>query len=359
MAQSNIDDVNAASLALPTRMLGTGKAALEVSAIGLGCMGFTMSWPPFLPHDESIRVIRAAYAMGERFFDTAEVYGPFANEELVGEALEPFRDDVVIATKFGFALHGGFGEDHGTAQLDASGRVQQTDSRPATIRAAVEGSLRRLRTDHIDLYYQHRVDTAVPIEDVAGVMGELIAEGKILHWGLSEAAPATVRRAHAVTPVTAVQNEYSMWWRKPEEELIPVLEELGIGLVPFSPLGKAMLAGRFTAATRFADDDYRSRVPRFSPDHMAHNIRMSDYVQSLADARGVAPSQIALGWLLAQQPWIVPIPGTKHVERLQQNLGGAAVTFTPDELAAINRTLDTIHIEGARYQPTQEALTNH
>ncbi|NEG90273.1 aldo/keto reductase [Bifidobacterium aerophilum] len=345
---------------LPTRTLGTGKAALKVSATGLGCMGFTMSWPPFLPHDESIRVIRAAYEMGERFFDTAEVYGPFTNEELVGEALEPFRDDVVIATKFGFALHGGPNGDgsDSDATLDASGRVQQTDSRPATIRKAVEGSLKRLRTDHIDLYYQHRVDTAVPIEDVAGVMGELMAEGKILHWGLSEAAPATVRRAHAVTPVTAVQNEYSMWWRKPEQELMPMLEEFGIGLVPFSPLGKAMLAGRFTAATRFATDDYRSRIPRFSPDNMAHNIRMSEYVQSLADERGVAPTQIALGWLLAQRPWIVPIPGTKHVDRLRQNLGGTAVTFTPDELAEINRTLDSITIEGARYAPTQEALTN-
>ncbi|MBW3091040.1 aldo/keto reductase [Bifidobacterium miconisargentati] len=359
MPDTNDDTVAITPMNLPKRTLGTGTAALEVSAIGLGCMGFTMSWPPFLPHDESIRVIRAAYEMGERFFDTAEVYGPFTNEELVGEALEPFRDDVVIATKFGFALHGGFGENEGETQLDASGRVQQTDSRPETIRKAVEGSLKRLRTDHIDLYYQHRVDTKVPIEDVAGVMGELMAEGKILHWGLSEAAPATVRHAHAVTPVTAVQNEYSMWWRKPEEELMPVLEELGIGLVPFSPLGKAMLAGRFTATTRFADDDYRSRIPRFFPEHMAHNIRMSEYVQSLADARGVAPAQIALGWLLAQKPWIVPIPGTKHADRLHQNLGGAAVTFTPDELAEINQHLDAIHIEGARYQPTQEALTNH
>ncbi|MCH9275623.1 aldo/keto reductase [Bifidobacterium amazonense] len=346
---------------MPTRTLGTGPAKLDVSAIGLGCMGFTMSWPPFLPHDESIRVIRTAYEMGERFFDTAEVYGPFTNEELVGEALEPFRDDVVIATKFGFALHGDplGGQAGARAVLDASGRVQQTDSRPETIRKAVEGSLKRLRTDHIDLYYQHRVDTKVPIEDVAGVMGELIAEGKILHWGLSEAAPATVCRAHAVTPVTAVQNEYSMWWRKPEEELIPTLEELGIGLVPFSPLGKAMLAGRFDAASRFTDDDYRSKIPRFSPEHMAHNVAMGDYVRSLAEARGVAPAQIALGWLLARKPWIVPIPGTKHIDRLRQNLGGAAVTFTPDELSDIDRHLDAIHIEGARYAPTQEALTNH
>ena len=342
---------------LHTRVLGSGEAALEVSAIGLGCMGFTMSWPPFLPHDESIRVIREAYEMGERFFDTAEVYGPFTNEELVGEALEPFRDDVVIATKFGFALHGALPGEEGTP-LDASGRVQQTDSRPETIRKAIEGSLKRLRTDHIDLYYQHRVDTDVPIEDVAGVMRELMDEGKILHWGLSEAAPATVRRAHAVTPVTAVQNEYSMWWRKPEEELIPTLEELGIGLVPFSPLGKAMLAGRFDAATRFADDDYRSKIPRFSPDHMAHNVAMAEYVNSLAHDKGAAPAQIALGWLLAQKPWIAPIPGTKHIDRLRQNLGGTSVTFTADELADIRRRLDSIRIEGARYAPTQEALTN-
>ncbi|WP_207761138.1 aldo/keto reductase [Bifidobacterium simiarum] len=346
---------------MPVRTLGTGKAALEVSAIGLGCMGFTMSWPPFLPHDEAIAAIRAAYEMGERFFDTAEVYGPFANEELVGEALEPFRDDVVIATKFGFALHGdpdGGEGGEGEAPLDASGRVQQTDSRPATIRKAVEGSLRRLRTDHIDLYYQHRVDLRVPIEDVAGTMQELMDEGKILHWGLSEAAPATVRRAHMVTPVTAVQNEYSMWWRRPEEELIPTLEELGIGLVPFSPLGKAMLTGRFDAGSRFSDDDYRSKIPRFAPEHMAHNVAMAEYVESLASERGVAPAQIALGWLLAQKPWIAPIPGTKHVERMRQNMGGAAVTFTADELADIREHLDAIHIEGARYAPVQEALTN-
>lgn len=214
------------------------------------------------------------------------ITGPFANEEPVGEALEPFRDDVVIATKFGFALHGALPGEEG-ATLDASGRVQQTDSRPETIRKAVEGSLSRLRTDHIDLCYQHRVDTKVPIEDVAGMMGELMAEGKILHWGLSEAAPATVRRAHAVTPVTAVQNEYSMWWCKPEEELIPLLEELGIRLVPFSPLGKAMLTGRFDAASRFTDDDYRSKIPRFAPEHMAYNVAMADYVRSLAEARGV------------------------------------------------------------------------
>ncbi|NMM94385.1 aldo/keto reductase [Bifidobacterium oedipodis] len=332
-----------------TRILGAN--GLEVSAIGLGCMGFTMSWPPFLPHDESITVIRKAVDDGVTFFDTAEVYGPFTNEELVGEALEPVRDQVVIATKFGFDLHGGQGE------LDSSGRVQSLDSRPETIRKAVEGSLKRLRTDHIDLLYQHRVDPNVPIEDVAGTMQDLIREGKVLGWGLSEAGICTIKRAHAVCPLTAVQSEYSMWWRKPEEQLLDTLEALGVGFVPFSPLGKAMLTGRFDRNARFADDDYRSKIPRFSPENLDHNVALADYVRSLAESKGTTPARIALAWLLAQKPWIVPIPGTKHVNRLEDNIGAADVEFTAAELADIRGHLDAFEVAGARYPALQESLT--
>lgn len=333
-----------------TRILGAN--GLEVSTIGLGCMGFTMSWPPFLPHDESIAVIRKAVDDGVTLFDTAEVYGPFTNEELVGEALEPVRDRVVIATKFGFDLHGGQGE------LDSSGRVQSLDSRPETIRKAVEGSLKRLRTDHIDLLYQHRVDPNVPIEDVAGTVQDLIREGKVLGWGLSEAGICTIKRAHAVCPLTAVQSEYSMWWRKPEEQLLDTLEALGIGFVPFSPLGKAMLTGRFDRNARFADDDYRSKIPRFSPENLDHNVALAEYVHSLAEAKGTTPARIALAWLLAQKPWIVPIPGTKHVNRLEDNIGAADVEFTEAELADIRKHLDAFEVAGARYPALQESLTN-
>lgn len=331
-----------------TRTLGAN--GLEVSAIGLGCMGFTMSWPPFLPHDESIAVIRKAHDEGVTFFDTAEVYGPFTNEELVGEAVEPFRDEIVIATKFGFDLH--------SNELDPSGRVQTLDSRPETIRAAVEGSLKRLRTDHIDLLYQHRVDPNVPIEEVSGTVQDLIREGKVLGWGLSEASVCTIKRAYAVCPLTAVQSEYSMWWRKPEEQLLDTLEALGVGFVPFSPLGKAMLTGRFDRNAKFSDDDYRSKIPRFSPENLDHNVALAEYVRSLAEAKGTTPARIALAWLLAQKPWIVPIPGTKHVNRLQDNIGATEVEFTAEELADIRKHLDEFEVVGARYPELQESLTN-
>lgn len=326
-----------------------GKSGLEVSAIGLGCMGFTQSYPPYPDRQEAIGVIRKAVELGVTFFDTAEVYSMYQNEELVGEALEPLRDKVVIATKFGYDL------EH--VKLDAANRPVTLSSKPEVIRRAVEGSLRRLRTDHIDLYYQHRVDPATPIEEVADTLAELIKEGKVLHWGLSEAAPATIRRAHAVCPVTAVQSEYSMWYRQPEKELLPTLEELGIGFVPFSPLGKAMLTGRFGKDTKFDGSDFRSTIPRFSPDNLAHNAMLAEYVKELAAAKGTTPARIALGWLLAQKPWIVPIPGTKRIERIAENIGGAEVEFTAEELDEIHRKLDGFQIIGGRYPEEQEKMT--
>lgn len=326
-----------------------GKSGLEVSAIGLGCMGFTQSYPPYPDRKEAISVIRRAVELGVTFFDTAEVYSMYRNEELVGEALKPLRNEVVIATKFGYDL------EH--IELDAALRPVSLSSKPKVIRRAVEGSLKRLRTDHIDLYYQHRVDPYTPIEEVAETLARLIKEGKVLHWGLSEAAPATVRWAHAVCPVTAVQSEYSMWYRKPEEELLPVLKELGIGFVPFSPLGKAMLTGRFGKETRFDSSDFRSTIPRFSPDNLAHNAMLADYVKELAAAKETTPARIALGWLLAQEPWIVPIPGTKRIERIAENIGGAEVKFTPKELDEIRYKLDSFQIIGARYPEEQEKLT--
>lgn len=326
-----------------------GKSGLEVSAIGLGCMGFTQSYPPYPDRKEAISVIRRAVELGVTFFDTAEVYSMYRNEELVGEALKPLRNEVVIATKFGYDL------EH--IELDAALRPVSLSSKPKVIRRAVEGSLKRLRTDHIDLYYQHRVDPYTPIEEVAETLARLIKEGKVLHWGLSEAAPATVRWAHAVCPVTAVQSEYSMWYRKPEEELLPVLKELGIGFVPFSPLGKAMLTGRFGKETRFDSSDFRSTIPRFSPDNLAHNAMLADYVKELAAAKETTPARIALGWLLAQEPWIVPIPGTKRIERIAENIGGAEIKFTPKELDEIRYKLDSFQIIGARYPEEQEKLT--
>lgn len=326
-----------------------GKGGLEVSAIGLGCMGFSQSYPPFPSKEESISVLRKAVELGVTFFDTAEVYGPLTNEALLGEALEPFRNEVVLATKFGFDVAGN--------RLDASGRPVGLSSHPDTIRSGIEGSLKRLRTDHIDLYYQHRVDPTIPIEEVAQTLQSLIKEGKVLHWGLSEASAATVRRANAVCPVAAVQSEYSMWYRNPEEELLPALEEMGIGFVPFSPLGKAVLTGRFDRSTRFDSSDFRSQIPRFNPENLQQNIEMTEYVAQLAQDKNVTPAQIALGWLLAQKPWIVPIPGTKRVSRIQENMGGAQVTFTPDELAAIRAKLDSLLINGARYPEAQEKLT--
>lgn len=326
-----------------------GKSNLEVSAIGLGCMGFTQSYPPYPDRQEAIGVIRKAVELGVTFFDTAEVYSMYQNEELVGEALEPLRDKVVIATKFGYDL------EH--VKLDAANRPVTLSSKPEVIRRAVEGSLHRLRTDHIDQYYQHRVDPSTPIEEVADTLAGLIKEGKVLHWGLSEAAPATVRRAHAVCPVTAVQSEYSMWYRNPEKELLPTLEELGIGFVPFSPLGKAMLTGRFGKDTKFDGSDFRSTIPRFKPDNLEYNVRLAEYVKELAAAKGTSPARIALGWLLAQKPWIVPIPGTKRIERIAENIGGVEVEFTAEELGEIHRKLDGFQIIGARYPEEQEKMT--
>lgn len=326
-----------------------GNSGLSVSAIGLGCMGMTQSYPPYPEKSESIALIHQAVESGVTFFHTAEVYGPFTNEELLGEALEPYRDQVVIATKFGF--------DMVNNENDASGRPVNLSSRPETIRKAIEESLKRLRTDRIDLYYQHRVDPNVPIEEVAETIKELMDEGKVLHWGLSEAAASTVRRAHAVCQVTAVQSEYSMWYRKPEEELIPTLEELGIGFVPFSPLGKAVLTGRFKKDTKFGKTDFRSQIPRFNPENLSSNIALADYVAEIAANKDTTAARVALAWLLAQKLWIVPIPGTKKLERLKENIGAVDVTFTAEELRGIRKKLESIEIIGERYPEEQEKLT--
>ena len=334
---------------MKTRTLG--QQGLEVSEVGLGCMGFTQSYPPYPDRKEAIATLREAVELGVTFFDTAEVYSAFKNEELVGEALEPVRDKVVIATKFGYNLVD-------MPDPNTSARPVSLSSKPATIRKAVEGSLRRLRTDHIDLYYQHRVDPDTPIEEVADTVASLIKEGKVLYWGLSEAAPSTVRRAHAVCPLTAVQSEYSLWYRQVEKKLLPTLEELGIGFVPFSPLGKAMLTGRFNRNTTFDKTDFRSSIPRFQPENLQHNVALVEYVEDLARQKETTPARIAIGWLLAQKPWIVPIPGTKHIERIKENIGGADIHFTAEELAGIRRHLDGIKIIGARYPEDQEMLTN-
>lgn len=326
-----------------------GKSGLEVSAIGLGCMGFTQSYPPYPEKSEAIATLRKAVEAGITFFDTAEVYSMFKNEELVGEALEPFRNEVVIATKFGY--------DMANVHFEGSARPVELSSKPEVIRRAVEGSLRRLRRDHIDLYYQHRVDSNTPIEEVADTLSSLIKEGKVLHWGLSEASAATVRRAHTVCPLTAVQSEYSMWYRKPEAELLPTLEELGIGFVPFSPLGKAMLTGRFNRQTTFDKSDFRSTIPRFSPENLQQNVALAEYVEQLAEMKQTTPARVALAWLLAQKPWIVPIPGSKRIERIVENAGATEITFTPEELAEIRSHLDSIHIVGERYSEDQEKLT--
>jgi len=327
-----------------TRILGQG---LEVSAIGLGCMGMTQSYPPFPDRREMIALIRGAVERGVSLFDTAEIYGPLTNEELVGEALEPIRDQVVIATKFGFAMEPLGSEPFGGL-----------DSRPKHIRATVEGSLRRLRTDRIDLYYQHRVDPAVPIEDVAGAVGDLIAAGKVRHFGLSEAAVQNVRRAHAVQPVTAVQYEYSLWWRRPEGELIPALEELGIGLVPYSPLGKGFLTGAIDEATTFAATDIRASIPRFEPDARKANQALVDLMRGIGERRGATTAQVALAWLLARKPWIVPIPGTRHLERLEENIGAADVELTPGDMGEIEGAVSQIEVQGARYPEHLEAMTD-
>ena len=326
-----------------------GSMGPTVSAMGYGCMGLTQSYPPYLPEHESVALIRKAADMGITFFDTAEAYGPFSNEALLGKALHHCRKRIIIATKFGFDFENG--------RNDAHNRPITLSSRPEHIRKALEGSLRRLRTDYIDLYYQHRVDPDTPIEEVASTMADLIKEGKIRYWGLSEAGIQTIRRAHAVCPVTAVQSEYSMWYRKPEKELLPVLKELGIGFVPFSPLGKGMLAGRFHSDSTFGADDFRSAIPRFNPQNLKHNVAMAELVQSIASSRHTSPARVALAWLLAQEPWIVPIPGTKTVERLSDNVGAVDISFTTEELNAIRRALDGITIIGARYPEEQEALT--
>ncbi|WP_312382442.1 aldo/keto reductase [Atlantibacter subterraneus] len=319
-----------------------GNSGLEVSALGLGCMGLSYGYGPATDTRQAVELIRAAVAHGVTFFDTAEVYGPWLNEEVVGEALKPLRDKVVIATKFGFS----FWDDN---------KQQNLNSRPEHIRKAVEGSLRRLKTDVIDLLYQHRVDPEVPIEDVAGTVKDLINEGKVKHFGLSEAGVSTLRRAHAVQPVAALQSEYSLWWREPEQEIIPTLEELGIGFVPFSPLGKGFLTGAITADTPFGDDDFRSKVPRFAQEAREANQQLVTYIKAVAEDKGVTPSQIALAWLLALKPWIVPIPGTTKLHRLEENLGAAQITLSDQELTAIAQALETVRIVGERYPAALQA----
>ena len=306
---------------------------LEVSAIGLGCMGMSFGLGPAGDKQEMIGLIRAAVERGVTFFDTAEVYGPFTNEELVGEALEPFKGRVVIATKFGFKI----GPEGGL------------DSRPEHIKVVAEASLKRLRVDAIDLFYQHRVDDAAPIEDVAGAVKDLIREGKVKHFGLSEAGIKTIRRAHAVQPVTALQSEYSLWWREPEAEVLPTLEELGIGFVPFSPLGKGFLTGKIDESTTFDKTDFRNVVPRFTPEARKANLAFVDVIRAMAERKKTAPARIALAWLLAQKPWIVPIPGTRKLERLEENLGAAELRLTPEDLREIETASSTITLQGARY----------
>ena len=315
------------------RMLG--KSGLEVSALGFGCMGISSGYGPAASREDGIAIIRAAVDGGVTFFDTAEVYGPFTNEAVVGEALEPVRDQVVIATKFGFKLEGG--------------KQAGLDSRPAHIREVADASLTRLKTDRIDLFYQHRVDPDVPIEDVAGAVKDLIREGKVKHFGLSEAGAQTIRRAHAVQPVTALQSEYSLWWREPEREILPTLEELGIGFVPFSPLGKGFLTGKIDDKTTFDSTDFRNIVPRFTAENRQANLAFVDWLTTFAERKKATPAQIALAWLLAQRSWIVPIPGTTKRHRLEENLGGAALQLSADDLGEIDRAASQIEVHGARY----------
>ena len=323
-----------------------GKSNLEVSALGLGCMGMSFSYGVPKDKGEMIALIRAAVDRGITFFDTAEVYGPYTNEDLVGEALEPVRDRVVIATKFGFRMDG-----------DGKPGSQSLDSRPEHIKQAVEGSLKRLRTDVIDLYYQHRVDPEVPIEDVAGAVKDLIQAGKVKHFGLSEPGVQTIRRAHAVQPLTALQNEYSLWWRRPEAEIIPTLEELGIGLVPYSPLGKGFLTGKIDENTKLGSNDFRSTLPRFQPDAMKANWAMVNLLQTIAKKKNATPAQIALAWLLKQKPWIVPIPGTTRLSRLDENIGAIAIELTQADLDEMEQASAQITLQGARYPEKLEQMT--
>jgi aryl-alcohol dehydrogenase-like predicted oxidoreductase len=323
-----------------------GKSNLEVSALGLGCMGMSFGLGPAIDKKDGISLIRTAVERGVTFFDTAEVYGPFTNEELVGEALAPFRDQVVIATKFGFAPN-----------PEDGGKWTVLNSRPEHIKEVTEASLRRLKTDVIDLFYQHRVDPNVPIEDVAGAVKDLIEQGKVKHFGLSEPGVQTIRRAHRVQPVTAVQSEYSLWWRRPEEELLPALDELGIGFVPFSPLGKGFLTGKIDENTKFDSTDFRNIVPRFTPEARKANQALVDLLSKVAARKKATPAQLALAWLLAQKPWIVPIPGTTKLHRLEENLAAASVELTPDDLRDINSASSKIKVEGARYPERLEQLT--
>lgn len=323
-----------------------GKSNLEVSAIGLGCMGMSFGYGPPADKREMIALIRTAVERGVTFFDTAEVYGPFTNEELVGEALSPIRNQVAIATKFGFKFD------------PATGKQAGLDSRPAHIKEAAEGSLKRLKTDVIDLLYQHRVDPSVPIEDVAGAVKDLIAQGKVKHFGLSEAGVQTIRRAHAVQPVAALQSEYSLWWREPEAEILPALEELGIGFVPFGPLGKGFLTGKISADTQFHKDDFRNVVPRFNVENRKANQAMVDLVGKFAQEKKAAPAQIALAWVLAQKPWFVPIPGTTKLHRLEENLGAAAVELTPDDLRRISDAASTVAVHGERYPEAVQRMVD-
>jgi aryl-alcohol dehydrogenase-like predicted oxidoreductase len=323
-----------------------GKSNLEVSAIGLGCMGMSFGFGPAMDKKEGIALIRAAVERGVTFFDTAEVYGPFTNEELVGEALAPVRSQVKIATKFGFKID------------PATGQNQGVDSRPEHVKEVAEASLKRLKTDVIDLFYQHRVDPSVPIEDVAGAVKDLIQQGKVKHFGLSEAGAKTIRRAHAVQPVTALQSEYSLWWREPEAEILPTLEELGIGFVPFSPLGKGFLTGKISEDTKFDKTDFRNIVPRFTPENRKANQAVVDLVSKVAEQKKATPAQIALAWILAQKPWMVPIPGTTKLHRLEENIGAANVQLTADDLRQIDNASAKIPVQGARYPENLQKLVN-
>jgi aryl-alcohol dehydrogenase-like predicted oxidoreductase len=327
-----------------------GKAGLEVSALGLGCMGMSFSYGPPKDKREMTSLLQAAVERGITFFDTAEVYGPFTNEELVGEALAPFRKQIVIATKFGFDLSPGH-DPRGMKGLPG------LNSKPEHIKQAAEGSLKRLKTDVIDLYYQHRVDPDVPIEDVAGAVKDLIQEGKVKHFGLSEAGVQTIRRAHSVQPVTALQNEYSLWWRRPEAEVIPTLEELGIGLVPYSPLGKGFLTGKIEESATFDSSDFRSTLPRFTPEALKANQALIALLAGIAARKKATPAQIALAWLLAQKPWMAPIPGTTKLHRLEENLGALSLELTPDDLREIDAAASKIVVQGARYPERLEQMT--
>ena len=321
-----------------------GNSGLEVSAIGLGCMGLSFGLGPAVDRQTGVALIRSAFDRGVTFFDTAEVYGPYTNEELVGEALAPVREQVVIATKFGFGID------------PATGKQQGLNSRPEHIKEVAEASLRRLKTDVIDLFYQHRVDPDVPIEDVAGAVKELIRDGKVRHFGLSEAGVQTIRRAHAVQPLTAIQSEYSLWWREPEQEVLPTLEELGIGFVPFSPLGKGFLTGAIDENTQFDKSDFRNVVPRFTSEARKANQALVDRLSAIGARKNVTPAQIALAWLLARKPWIVPIPGTTKLHRLEENLGAAAIALTPEELRDIDTALSEVAVQGARYPEQLQRL---